>query len=323
MSEKMRWAILGTGAVANRFAASLNNIPERAELTAVGSRNLDTAAAFAEKYDIPAAHGSYQDVALDPNVDIVYIGTPHPVHHRDARMSLEAGKHVLCEKAFTMNAAEAEDLITLAREKDLFLMEAMWTRFFPIQVRIREILAEGLLGELQGLVIHHAYMGLEELPESYPPELGMGTFMDQAPYGVNFAYAVLGPPKRTTNITTFGPRGINYQTSGVFEHDGGALTTWMASRTAVDVKEAVIFGSKGKIDVHAPWYKPTAMTLHIQGQEPQTIEMPLDGYVGYEYEALAVMDAIQAGRRECAVMPLDETLAIMKTIDGMRAEWAF
>ena len=323
MSEKMHWAILGTGAVANRFAVSLNNIPDQAELVAVGSRSLDTATAFAQKYDIPNAYGSYQEVADDPNVDIVYIGTPHPVHHRDSRMCLEAGKHVLCEKAFTMNADEAQDLISLAREKNLFLMEAMWTRFFPIQVRIREILAAGLLGELQGLVIHHAYMGLPELGESYPPELGMGTFMDQAPYGVSFAYSVLGPPIRTSIITTFGPEGINYQTSGVFEHEGGRLTTWMASRTTYDVKEAIIYGTEGKIDVHAPWYKPTAMTVHIRGKDSETVEMPLNGFVGYEYEAMAVMDAIRAGKFECEIMPLDETLAIMRTIDSMRAQWEF
>ena len=160
MSEKMRWAILATGAVANRFAVSLNNISDQAELVAVGSRSPVTAKAFAQKYDIPTAHGSYQDLADDPNVDIVYIGTPHPVHHRDAKMCLEAGKHVLCEKAFTMNADEAQDLINLAREKNLFLMEAMWTRFFPIHVRIREMLAEGLMGELQGLIIHHGWWAL-------------------------------------------------------------------------------------------------------------------------------------------------------------------
>jgi len=323
MSEKLRWAILGTGAVANRFAAALKNISDQAELVAVGSRNLDTATAFAQKYNIPTGHASYQAVADDPNVDIVYIGTPHPVHHRDAKMCLEAGKHVLCEKAFTMNADEAQDLINLAREKKLFLMEAMWTRFFPIHVRIREILAEGLLGDLQGMVIHHNYMGLSELPDSYPSELGMGTFMDQAPYGVGIAYSVLGPPIRTTGITTFGPRGINYQTSGVFEHEGGKLTTWMASRTTYDVKDLVIFGSEGKIDLHAPWYKPTAMTVYVKGKDPERIEFPLDGYVGYEYEAMEVMNCIKAGKLESEVMPLDETLAIMKTIDSMRAQWEF
>jgi predicted dehydrogenase len=222
-----------------------------------------------------------------------------------------------------MNAEEAEDLINLARSKKRFLMEAMWTRFFPIHGRIREILAEDLLGELQGLIIHHAYMGLPELGETYPPELGMGTFMDQAPYGMALAYSVLGPPTRTKIITTFGPKGINYQTSGVFEHEGGKLTTWMASRTTYDVKEAVIVGSEGKIDLHAPWYKPTVMTVYVKGKDPERIEYPLDGFIGYEYEAMEVMDCIHAGKTESEIMPLDETLAIMKSIDSMRAQWEF
>ena len=323
MSEKFRWAILGTGAVANRFAKALSNIKDQAQLAAVGSRSRGSAEQFAETYGIPTAHGSYQAVADDPNVDIVYIGTPHPFHHRDAKMCLESGKHVLCEKAFTMNAAEAEDLIKLAREKKLFLMEAMWTRFFPVHVRIRELLAEGALGDLQGMVIHHNYMGLPELPDVYPNELGMGTFMDQAPYGMGFAFSVLGPPLRTTGIGTFGDRGLNLQVSGVFEHEGGALTTWMASRTTYDVKDAVIFGSAGKIEVHDPWYKPTRMTVHIKGKDPESFEFPLDGYVGYEYEAMEVMNCIREGRLESEVMPLDESLAVMKTMDLMRAEWGF
>ena len=119
MSERLRWAILGTGNVANRFAAALNNIPQQAELAAIGSRNQKTAAAFAQKHNVAASYDSYQSAAADPNVDIVYLGTPHPSHHRDARMCLEAGKHVLCEKAFTMNAEEAADIINLARQKKL------------------------------------------------------------------------------------------------------------------------------------------------------------------------------------------------------------
>lgn len=323
MADQMKWAILGTGAVANRFAKALHNISEQAQLVAVGSRQQETADQFASTYNIPASYSSYADVACDPNVDIVYIGTPHLLHHRDTILCLEAGKHVLCEKAFTMNAEEAEDIINLARKNNLFLMEAMWTRFFPIHARIREILAEGLLGELQGLVIHHAYMGIRELADSYPPELGMGTFMDQAPYGVGLAFAILGPPKRTTGFGTFGPQGINYQTSYVLEHEGGKLTTWMASRTTYDIKEVVIYGREGKIDLHTPWYKPTAMTLYQKGKDPERIEYPLNDFIGYEYEALAVMDSISGGNIECEIMPLDETLAIMKTMDNMRAQWKF
>jgi predicted dehydrogenase len=151
----------------------------------------------------------------------------------------------------------------------------------------------------------------------------MGTFMDQAPYGVGFAYSVLGPPIRAVGITTFGPKGINYQTSGIFEHKDGKLTTWMASRITYDVKEVVIFGSEGKIDLHAPWYKPTSMTLHVKGKDPEFIEMPLDGFVGYEYEAMEVMNCIRVGKIESDIMPLDETLAIMRTMDSMRSQWKF
>jgi len=323
MSEKYNWAILGTGAVANRFAKALANITDQAELVAVGSRTQASAEKFAEVYGIPAAHGSYQALADDPNVDIVYIGTPHPFHHRDAKMCLEAGKHVLCEKAFTMNAEEAEDLIKTAREKKLFLMEAMWTRFFPVQVKVRELLAEGAIGDPQGLNIHHNYVGLPELPDAYPNELGMGTFMDQAPYGMGLAFSILGPPIRTTGIGTFGARGLNLQVSGVFEHDGGRLTTWMASRTTYDVKDVVIAGSEGKIEIHSAWYKPTAMTLYVKGKDPEFIEFPLDGYVGYEYEAMEVMNCIREGKIESEIMPLDETLAIMETMDTMRVEWGF
>jgi predicted dehydrogenase len=323
MADQYKWAILGTGAVAKRFASALKNISDKAELHAVGSRTQETADIFASAYEIPKSYARYEDVAADPDVEIVYIGTPHPFHHRDVKMCLEGGKHVLCEKAFTMNAVEAVSIIDLAREKNLFLMEAMWTRFFPIHVRIREILAEGLLGDLQGLVIHHAYQGIPELADSYPPELGMGTFMDQAPYGVGLAYSILGAPIRTTGFGTFGPRGINYQSSYIMEHDGGALTTWMASRTTYDVKEAVIYGSEGKIDIHAPWYKPTAMTLYLRGKDPEYIEYPLKNFIGYEYEAMEVMDCIRDGKIESEIMPLDETLAIMKTMDSMREQWKF
>ena len=222
-----------------------------------------------------------------------------------------------------MNASEAQDLINLARDKKLFLMEAMWTRFFPIQVKVRELLTEGAIGDLQGLTSIIIMSGFQSCQMAYPDELGMGTFMDQAPYGMGLAFSVLGPPVRTTGIGTFGARGLNLQVSGVFEHKGGRLTTWMASRTTYDVKDVVIAGSEGKIEIHAPWYKPTAMTLHVKGKDPEFIEFPLDGYVGYEYEAMEVMNCIREGKIESEIMPLDETLAIMKTMDAMRDEWGF
>jgi predicted dehydrogenase len=320
MADRFRWAILGTGAVANRFAKALHNIPDRADLLAVGSRAQATAEAFGERYGIPRRYGSYQQAADDPDVDIVYIATPHQVHRRDAGLCLEAGKHVLCEKAFTMNAQEACELIELARARGLFLMEAMWTRFFPIHTRIRELLAQGALGTLQGIVVHHNYMGPAD-PTIYDPREGVGAFMDQAPYVVGIAYSVLGPPQEVTGLATFGETGLCTQACHVLKHAGGALSTLVSSRVTVDLKEAFIFGTQGKIEIHDPWYKPTAMTVTIAGRPPERIECPLGAFIGYEYEALAVMDCIAAGQTECAVMPLDESLAILQTMDAIRAQW--
>lgn len=154
MPEQMNWGILGTGKISTRFATALNNISEHAQLLAVGSRNQDTADAFGNKFSIPRRYTSYEQVAADPDIDIMYIGVPGVFHLRDVTMCLNHGKHVLCEKAFSINAKEAQTMINLAREKDLFLMEAMWTRFFPIHVRIRELLQEKIIGTANGITIN-------------------------------------------------------------------------------------------------------------------------------------------------------------------------
>ena len=320
MTTHTHWAILGTGAVANRFAAALHNISDRADLIAVGSRKQETADAFGEKHGVPHRFASYEQVAANSGVDVVYIATPHQRHQQDVALCLEAGKHVLCEKAFTLNGDEAQQLIDLARQKNLFLMEAMWTRFFPIHVQIRKLLAAGAIGEPRGLVVHHAYMGPDD-PTIYDPCLGIGAMMDQAPYGVGLAFSLLGPPAEVKGLVTFSETGLSLQASNILRHRGGAISTLMSTRNTVDVKEAIVIGSTGKIEIHDPWYKPTVMTVHTTGHAPETIERPLDGFIGYEYEATAVMDCLERGETECAVMPLDETLAIMRTIDALRAQW--
>ncbi len=324
MTERMRWAILGTGKIANRFATALNNIPERAELLAVGSRRQQTADAFGEKYDIPRRYQGYDQVMADPDVDIVYIGTPGVFHLKHATMAFEAGKHVLCEKALTINADQARQMIDMARRKDLFLMEAMWTRFFPIHVRIRELLTENAIGEVHGISINFIAKPPFDLKNRfYDLNLGAGVLLDTGSYGVSWAHSLFGKPDQATGLARFGESGADYRSALVLTYPTGQLVTIICDQTSYDVKEAVIFGSTGKIEVHAPWYKPFAMTLHVEGQEPELIEMPLGAYNGYEYEALAVMDCIQAGKTECEVMPLDETLEIIKTLDSIRAQWGF
>jgi predicted dehydrogenase len=317
MAGRIRWAILGTGAVANRFAGALHNISDQAELLAVGSRRQESADAFGSRYAIPRRYGSYAEVAADPDVDVVYIGTPHLYHLRDASLCLEGGRHVLCEKAFTMNVQEAAALIDLARARGLFLMEAMWTRFFPVHVRLRELVAQGVFGELRGLIVHHVYQAASA-DEVVDPRLGLGAFMDQAPYGVGLAASLLGPVEDVAIQTATGPTGVSEQAFYVLKHAGGRLSSIVTSRVAVDVKDAFLFGSLGKVEIHDPWYKPTRMTVEIRGKPPETIEFPLGGYTGYEYEALAVMDCIRAGRTECDAMPLSDTLAVMRVMDRLR-----
>lgn len=322
MAEIMNWGVLGTGKITNRFAQALNNIPDRARLLAVGSRNQDTADAFGDKYNIPRRYTSYEEVAEDPEIDIVYIGTPGVYHLRDASMALNHGKHVLCEKAFTINAKEAKQMIDLAREKDLFLMEAMWTRFFPIHVRIRKLLAEGAIGTVNGITINFlAKPPYDPTNRWYDLNLGGSVLLDTASYSISWASSLFGEPVAVTGLASFGETGVDEQTALVLRYAGNQLVSLMSSQISYDDKDAVLFGSTGKIVVHSPWYKPTEMTLYQDGKEPELISLPLDGYNGYEFEAMEVMECIKAGKTESEIMPLDETLSIMQTMDTVREQW--
>ena len=324
MADRMRWGILGTGKIARRFASALNNIPERAELLAVGSRTQATGDSFADTYGIPRRYTDYESVALDPDIDIVYIGTPTVYHERDVSMCLAAGKHVLCEKAFTINAAEAERLVAQARAANRFLMEAMWTRFFPIHVCIREMLAEKRIGDVHGVVINFiANAPFDVKNRFFDLNLGAGVLLDTGSYGISWAYSLFGQPEQVTGLAYFGETGADYRSSVLMRFPAGQLATITSCQVSYDVKEAVVYGSSGKIEIHDPWYKPFAMTLSIEGKAPERTDMPLGRYNGYEYEALAVMDCIDAGKTECEVMPLDESLAIMRTLDSIRSQWGF
>ena len=322
MVDRMKWAVLGTGKIANRFAAALNNIPGEAELLAVGSREESSGSAFAGKYNIPKVYTGYQAVANDPEIEVVYIGTPGVYHLRDVTMCLEAGKHVLCEKAFTINFGQAKELVDLARKKNLFLMEAMWTRFFPIHVKIRELLEKDAIGKVNGMVINFTAKPPFDLKNRFfDVNLGAGVLLDTGSYGVSWAFSLLGKPQQVTGQAYIGPSGADYSSASILKFPEGQLVSIMCSQISYDYKEAVIFGSNGRIDIHDPWYKPTKMTIFVEGKDPETIEMPLGKFNGYEYEALAVMESIRAHKTECEVMPLDQTLGIMKVMDELRLQW--
>lgn len=322
--KKYRWAILGTGKIANRFAEALNNIPEEAELLAVGSRRIESAESFADKYSIEKRYVGYEQVVADPDVDIVYIGTPGVCHIKDVTMCLEAGKSVLCEKALTINAKESQALIMLARKKNLFLMEAMWTRFFPIHRKIQELIAEGALGDPRGVLANFSAVAPPgDDNRFWDVELGASALLDIGLYGIAFASQLFGDPEEVTGLAYIGPNGFDYHSSCAMKYKGGRLATIMSSQMTHDIKDAVVFGDKGKIVIDDPWYKPTAMTVHREGKDPERIEYPLDGFNGYEYEAREVMECLDRGETESKMVPLEESLSIIKTLDTLRNQWGF
>jgi predicted dehydrogenase len=322
MTDKIRWGILSTGWIAKKFAEGLSVLPD-AEIVAVGSRAQETADAFGDEYGVPHRHASYEALVGDQDVDVIYIGTPHPFHKDNAILSLEAGKAVLLEKPFTINAGEAEEVIALAREKGLFLMEAMWSRYIPIIVKLRELLAEGAIGEVRMLTADLGFRS-EFDPKSrlFNLELGGGALLDVGIYPISFASMVLGTPARIASMAHLGQTGVDEQAGIVFGYDGGQLAilhTALQTSTAI---EATVMGTKGKIRVHSAWFYGTTLTLSIEGRDDEAISLPYEGN-GYNFEAAEVMRCLREGKLESDVMPLDETLAIMQTLDTIRAQWGF
>ena len=322
MTDKIRWGILSTGWIAKKFAEGLSVLPD-AEIVAVGSRAQETADAFGDEYGVPHRHASYEALVGDQDVDVIYIGTPHPFHKDNAILSLEAGKAVLLEKPFTINAGEAEKVIALAREKGLFLMEAMWSRYIPIIVKLRELLAEGAIGEVRMLTADLGFRS-EFDPKSrlFNLELGGGALLDVGIYPISFASMVLGTPARIASMAHLGQTGVDEQAGIVFGYDGGQLAILHTALQTSTTIEATVMGTKGKIRVHSAWFYGKTLTLSIEGRDDEAISLPYEGN-GYNFEAAEVMRCLHEGKLESDVMPLDETLAIMQTLDTIRAQWGF
>lgn len=316
----IRWGILGTGSIAGQFARGLAALDD-AKLVAVGSRTAAAAAGFAQRVGAERAHGSYAELAHDPQVDAIYIATPHPLHHANTLLCLGAGKAVLCEKPFAINAGEAAAMIDAARARGLFLMEAMWTRFLPHMLRLRELLAAGVIGELRMLQADFGFR-TEFNPHSrlFDPALGGGALLDVGIYPVSLASMLFGAPERVAGLAHLGSTGIDEQSAMLLGYAGGQLAILSQATRTSTPHEALLLGTAGKIRVHSSWWKATTMTLSVDGQPDQLIDVPATGN-GYNYEAAEVGRCLRAGATESATMPLDETLAIMRVLDALRAQW--
>ena len=316
---KIRWGILGTGNIAKQFARGLAVLPD-ADLAAVGSRALAGADGFGDEFDVPRRHPSYAALAGDPDVDAIYVATPHTLHCENSLLCLQAGKAVLCEKPFTVNAGEAEQVIDLAREKGLFLMEAMWTRFLPAMVKVRQLLAEGAIGEVGMLAADFGFRASFD-PQSrlFDPHLGGGALLDVGVYPISLASMVFGTPSRISSMAHLGQTGVDEQAAMIFGYDQDRMAVLTAATRTNTPHEAILNGSEGRIRIDSPWWKPVALTLSVQGED-RVLDLPFEGN-GYNYEAVEVMDCMRGGKTESDVMPLDETLSIMQTMDRIRAQW--
>lgn len=319
MTEKIRWGILGTGAVARKFAVGLGALLD-AELAAVGSRTQERADMFAAEFGVTNRHVGYEALVKDPNVDAVYIATPHSEHVENARLALNAGKPVLCEKPFTLNARQAEELIRLARAKKLLLMEAMWTRYVPAMVRLREMLREGIIGEVRSLQADFGFRKEGTEGRLFDPALGGGALLDVGVYPVSFASMILGKPSEITGEAEVGPTGVDEQNAIVLTHPGGQLALLSSSLRANSFQEASIVGTQGRIRIHRGWWRGADMTLTLDAGGEEFLEFPYTGN-GFQFEAAEFMECLRDGRLESSLMPLDETLSILRTMDTLRQRW--
>ena len=315
----LRWGILATGGIAHAFARDLRTAG--LDLRAVGSRRLEGARAFAEEFDVARVHGSYEALAADDEIDIVYIATPHPMHAENALLLLEHGKHVLIEKPFTLNADQAIAVRDLARAKGLLAMEAMWTRYLPHMIRIHDIIEAGTLGEIRAVFADHTQRISDDPAHRLNAlELGGGALLDLGIYPVSFAWDMLGAPTSIAATARLGGTGADTEVATIFTHASGAVSTTLSSSRAAGPNTAHVVGTEGRIDIDRVWYTPTSFRVTApDGTVLEEFVSDIEGR-GMQFQALAAEEIIADGATDSERLPIDETVAIMETLDAVRRQ---
>lgn len=318
--RKVKWGIMGAGWISNKFAADLLHSPN-AQIVAVASQSEEKAKKFAQQYGIDRAYGNYDEFVQDDEVEIVYIGTLHPMHKDGALRCLKAGKAVLCEKPFTMDAAEAEELIAVARENDTFLMEAMWTRYLPPIVETRKWIAEGYIGEVMALTANFSFnIGWKPEHRLLDKKLGGGALLDAGIYPISFASMVFGKqPERISSTAYIGETGVDERFSALFEYGNGKSAQVNGGVRLRMVNEAYIYGSEGYI--HLPDFLSSRKAYLYRDDAVSVTFEDKRSVHGYLFEAEEAMRCLREGRKESSIMPLEETRNIMQTLDALRKQW--
>lgn len=316
--DKVRWGILGTGTIAHKFASDLKRV-ENAGLVAAGSRSLQSAKVFCEEFDIPLSFGSYEELAACNEIDIVYIATPNHLHHPNTLLCLNHGKAVLCEKPFALNAKQASEMIGLARRKNVFLMDALWTKFLPHYQKMLDIVKSGELGAIKMVRANFGFQANAE-PDSrlLNPEMGGGSLMDIGIYTVFTALDILGEPDEISVSINSTEQGIDEQCAVLFKYNHGAMASLFSSIAANVETEVEICGTLGRLKLTAPFYR-SASVLEHEADGKKTILLPEkeDGS-GYQYEARHATRCLLEGDTQSTVIPHDYSVLLMQTLDKIR-----
>jgi predicted dehydrogenase len=317
--DTIRWGIMGASRIAAAFVDAVGEA-QGGEVTAIGSSSPERAEDFGSRHGIPHRHGTYEDVAADPAVDAVYVATTNDSHLATTLMSIAHDKPVLCEKPFALNGTQARQMVSAARRANLFLMEAMWMRFQPATDRLQEIVRSGTIGEICTI---HADFGFPAGPHAsgrlFDPGMGGGTILDLGVYVVTLATMLLGPPDRVSAQIERFDSGVDRQAGIVLHHGEGGMSTLGISFVSDTSTEAVISGPKGRVRMHAPFHHSPMLTLERRESVAQTIDTSYEGS-GYRFEVEEVHRCLRAGLAESPKMPLDDTLAVMDVLDGIRAQ---
>lgn len=315
--KEIRWGILSTGVIAKNFADTVGKMNGETRVLAVASRTKESADAFADQYGIERRYDSYEAMAKDPDVDIVYVATPHSRHYEDMKLMISNGKHVLCEKSFTVDSQQAKEVFALAREKKVFVMEAFWTKILPIYREMEKVVSSGAIGDIRMLTAQYGYTTAREA-RKFVPELAGGTLLDIGVYAIGFACMMLGysfddiqsqlilNPQKTDAI------------DAILMRRGKAVAQLTCAIGAYIPLHAAVYGTKGWIDI--PDFKnPQRATLYADGKAPVTLERPFE-VNGFEYEIREAMDCVRAGKLESSLITAEQSIAVMRMMDEIRRQ---
>ena len=316
----IRWGILACGGIAEKFASDLVAHVSDGVVYAVASRDLMKARIFGTKHGAVKAFGSYQELADCQEVDVIYIATPHAQHYENTLRCLEAGKAVLCEKAFTINSLMLEKMVAKAREKNLFLMEAIWTRFHPSVAKVLEIIESGVIGNIVHIVADFGFKAPFDMNNRlFNPELTGGSLYDIGIYPLFISKLLLGNPKEIKAVATMAETGVDMNCAMSLTYENGATASLFSTVMAETDTVCTIYGTKGKIFMHGRFHETTGLTLSIKGEEPQTFENERLGF-GYSYEAEEVQQCLRAGKTESDKLPLQFSLELMELLCKIRRQ---